>query len=107
VDLARSKRYKKRGGAAARVTLDEALIVTSEPGRDLAALDDALKDLAAFDERKARVKGPRISPPGRRAWRSRPRGLRTLPSATGSTLQKVRVTFKATSGLREATCGVR
>ena len=55
VDVARSKRYKKRGGGAVRVTLDDALAVTNEPGQDLAALDDALHALAKVDERKARV----------------------------------------------------
>jgi RNA polymerase sigma-70 factor, ECF subfamily len=55
VDLARSKRYKKRGGGAPVVTFDEALFPTPEPGQDLAALDDALLGLAAFDDRKARV----------------------------------------------------
>jgi len=55
VDLARSKRYLKRGGEAVRVAFDEALAVTSEPGEDLVALDDALKALATLDERKAQV----------------------------------------------------
>lgn len=35
--------------------LDEALVVSSQPGMDLVALDDALKRLALVDERKARV----------------------------------------------------
>jgi RNA polymerase sigma factor (TIGR02999 family) len=55
VDVARSKRYQKRGGGAVRVTFDEELIVTPEPGHDLVALDDALEALAAVDARKARV----------------------------------------------------
>ena len=55
VDVARSKRYQKRGGGALKVTFDEALFVTDEPGRDLVALDDALDALAVVDERKARV----------------------------------------------------
>ena len=55
VDLARSKGYVKRGGEAVRVTFDDALAVTSEPGEDLVALDDALKALATLDERKAQV----------------------------------------------------
>jgi len=54
VDLARSRRYQKRGGAAQQVTLDERLLVTA-PGRDLVALDDALTALARVDERKSRV----------------------------------------------------
>ena len=55
VDIARRKGYKKRGAGAVRVTLNDALGVAAEPGQDLAALDDALHALAAFDERKARV----------------------------------------------------
>jgi len=55
VDFARSKGYQKRGGGAHKVSLDEALVVSTEPGRDLVALDDALHALAAFDPRKAQV----------------------------------------------------
>jgi RNA polymerase sigma factor (TIGR02999 family) len=55
VDVARSKRYQKRGGGAVKVTLDDALVAAVERGPDLVALDDALVALAAVDERKARV----------------------------------------------------
>jgi RNA polymerase sigma factor (TIGR02999 family) len=55
VDFARSKGYQKRGGGAQKVSLDEALIVSAEPGQDLVALDEALTALAAFDARKAQV----------------------------------------------------
>jgi len=55
VDHARARHYQKRGGHAARVTFDEGLVVTDEPGTDFVALDDALKALAKFDERKSRV----------------------------------------------------
>jgi RNA polymerase sigma-70 factor (ECF subfamily) len=55
VDHARSRRYQKRGGGAAKVTFDEALVVTSEPRQNFVALDDALEALAKFDERKSRV----------------------------------------------------
>jgi RNA polymerase sigma factor (TIGR02999 family) len=55
VDIARAKKYQKRGGGAARVTLIEGLEPTSERGHDLVALDDALQALAAFDERKSKV----------------------------------------------------
>ena len=55
VDHARSRRYQKRGGDAARVTFDEALVVTDEPTQDFVALHDALEALATFDERKSRV----------------------------------------------------
>ncbi len=55
VDHARARQYQKRGGHAAKVTFDEALVVTDEPRQDFVALDDALHALAAFDERKSRV----------------------------------------------------
>ena len=55
VDYARSKGYQKRGGGAVNVTFDEGLPVAQEPAMDLVALDDALKTLAAVDERKSRV----------------------------------------------------
>jgi len=55
VDFARSKGYQKRGGGAQKVSFDEGLVVTREPGQDLVALDDALDALAAFDGRKAQV----------------------------------------------------
>jgi len=55
VDVARSKGSQKRGGGAVRVTFDDALVVTDQPGQDLVALDDALETLTAVDERKARV----------------------------------------------------
>jgi len=55
VDHARSRQAEKRGGLAARVPLDEALIVADETRQDFVALDDALEALAKFDERKSRV----------------------------------------------------
>ena len=55
VDFARSKRYQKRGGGAMQVTLDEGVALSTQPGRDLVALDDALQALATLDERKSRV----------------------------------------------------
>ena len=55
VDVARKKRFQKRGGGAIRVTLGDALAVADEPAPDLAAIDDALHTLAKLDERKARV----------------------------------------------------
>src|SRR5688572_7515451 len=55
VDHARARQYQKRGGHAAKVTFDEALVVTNEPGTDFVALDDALEALAKFDQRKSRV----------------------------------------------------
>ena len=55
VDHARARHYQKRGGDAARVTLDEALVVASEPDQDFVALDEALTALAAVDARKSQV----------------------------------------------------
>ena len=55
VDAARSRGYQKRGGGAAVVSLDEALLVPIEPGTDLVALDEALTALAAVDTRKSQV----------------------------------------------------
>jgi RNA polymerase sigma-70 factor (ECF subfamily) len=54
VDHARARRAQKRGNAA-RVSFDEALLVTDEPQQDLLALEDALEALARLDERKSRV----------------------------------------------------
>ena len=55
VDWARSRQALKRGGRVAPLELDEALAVGEEPGRDLVALDDALKALTAQDPRKGQV----------------------------------------------------
>lgn len=55
VDHARAKNAAKRGGDAQKVPLDEAFHYRPERSGDLIALDDALKALAAFDERKSRI----------------------------------------------------
>lgn len=55
VDFARSRGYLKRGGAAPHISLEEAPSVCGEPDVNLVALDDALKALAAVDERKSKV----------------------------------------------------
>jgi len=55
VEWARSRQALKRGGAARPLDLVESLVVSEEPGRDLVALDDALKDLSALDPRKGKV----------------------------------------------------
>ncbi|MEO5898339.1 MAG: sigma-70 family RNA polymerase sigma factor [Vicinamibacterales bacterium] len=55
VDHARSRGYQKRGGGAAMVSLEEALVINVERAPDLVALDDALHAFAALDERKSRV----------------------------------------------------
>ena len=55
VDHSRSRGYRKRGGDARKVSLDEAMLVAPEIGADLVRLDEALTAFAALDARKARV----------------------------------------------------
>jgi len=55
VDFVRSRNYRKRGGGAIQVSLEQALEVSAERGRELIALDDALTALTASDERAGRV----------------------------------------------------
>jgi RNA polymerase sigma-70 factor, ECF subfamily len=54
VDFAR-KRPKVNDNVVRHVELDEAFEVTAEKDSDLVALDEALHELAKFDERKARI----------------------------------------------------
>ncbi len=55
VDAARARKAQKRGGGWARVTLSGAGEVSGTEAADVAALDDALRDLTEADERAARV----------------------------------------------------
>ena len=56
VDIARSRRYLKRGGKEQRVTMDDTLLgFPAEPGTDILALDEALQSLAAADTRKGEM----------------------------------------------------
>jgi len=55
VDFARSRTYAKRGGAARKVPLEEATIVSREKSADLVALNDALDSLAQLNERQGQV----------------------------------------------------
>ena len=55
VDHARSHHYAKRGGGAHKVSLDEAMMVSREPGPHLIALDEALTSLADIDPRKSEI----------------------------------------------------
>ena len=55
VDYARTKHAAKRGGEMQQVSLDEAATVGTERTAELAALDDALAQLASFDPRKSQV----------------------------------------------------
>ena len=55
VEHARTRGCRKRGAGQQKVALEEAALAASEPDEDLVALDEALKELARFSERKARV----------------------------------------------------
>jgi RNA polymerase sigma-70 factor (ECF subfamily) len=55
VDLARERDSLKRGGAARRVSLDEAMAVGKQHDESLLALDEALSALAQIDKRKSQV----------------------------------------------------
>ena len=55
VEYARQRSALKRGGAMERVALEEAALVTDKPSAELIALDEALSELAKFDERLSRM----------------------------------------------------
>jgi RNA polymerase sigma factor (TIGR02999 family) len=55
IDLARRRVASKRGGARLRVTLDDDAALVESRVLDLIALDQALDDLAARNERQYRV----------------------------------------------------
>ena len=55
VDSARARGNEKRGGGVPKVSLDEGLLVSTRPGHDLVALDDALQALEAVHPRKSQV----------------------------------------------------
>ena len=57
VDYARRHRAGKRGAGADALSLNEAILLPNERGKDIdvIALDDALEALAQFDPRKAKV----------------------------------------------------
>jgi len=55
VDAARARNYRKCGGGDRRVSFDEALVVSDADDPDVLALDEALKELATIDKRKAQV----------------------------------------------------
>jgi RNA polymerase sigma factor (TIGR02999 family) len=60
VDMARAKRFKKRGGEMSRVALDEELLPTVPAGYDVLGVDQALESLAAIDPRRGKVVELRI-----------------------------------------------
>jgi RNA polymerase sigma factor (TIGR02999 family) len=55
MEYARSHRAAKRGGGEQKAVLNEGLLIAGQRSEDLVALDDALRDLARFDARKAKV----------------------------------------------------
>ena len=55
VDFARKRPKVSADEAARHVSLEEAFTVTTEKDADLVALDEALNELAKFDERKAKI----------------------------------------------------
>ena len=55
VNHAVTRRREKRGGGAVLVSLDPGHAATPEPASDMLALDEAMKKLASFDERKCQI----------------------------------------------------
>lgn len=55
VDHARAKYRDKRGGARRKVDLDEVLAIAESDVEAVLAVHEALEQLAAFDERQARI----------------------------------------------------
>lgn len=55
VDGARRRKRSKRGGDVRQISLDEGLIVSTDPPLDLVAFDKALTRLADVDPRKAQT----------------------------------------------------
>ena len=55
VDSARARMRQKRGSDAIVLSLDDAPALTSTRAAEFIALDDALTELARFDQRRSRV----------------------------------------------------
>jgi RNA polymerase sigma factor (TIGR02999 family) len=55
VDHARARATDKRGGEAPRIALEDAVSLSNERDIDLLALDEAMKQLAAFDEQQSKI----------------------------------------------------
>ena len=55
IEAARARNAQKRGGALARVTLDEGLVADEAQTVDVLAVDEALNKLAAIDAEQARL----------------------------------------------------
>jgi RNA polymerase sigma factor (TIGR02999 family) len=55
VDHARANRREKRGGAVAKISLEDAVLISPDAGERLIDLDEALQNLARIDPRKANL----------------------------------------------------
>ena len=55
VDAARARAAKKRGGSAARVNIDETVVLSPAPDRSILALDEALTAFSQRAPRQAKV----------------------------------------------------
>ena len=55
VGYARRRKRSKRGAGAVQISLDEAAILSDERAAEMIALDEALENLAAVDQRKSQV----------------------------------------------------
>lgn len=55
VDYARTKKYQKRGNGVETVSLDDNAGFLIETDERILALDEALRNLAKFDDRKSRI----------------------------------------------------
>jgi RNA polymerase sigma factor (TIGR02999 family) len=55
LDYAREHRALKRGGAAARISLDDAFLITEDQLDRVLILDESLQKLAAVDPQQARI----------------------------------------------------
>lgn len=55
VDHAVARVAEKRGGGARKLPLEEVIVVSPQLGEDVLNLNEALTELAAIDERKARI----------------------------------------------------
>ena len=53
VDHARAHRREKRGGDAAKISIEDAVVISPAPEERLLDLDEALRNLAEIDPRKA------------------------------------------------------
>ncbi|MEW6365073.1 MAG: ECF-type sigma factor [Acidobacteriota bacterium] len=55
VDYARTRNRAKRGGGLEPVSLDVSMVIAEQAGLDVTALDEALQELTAMDQRQGRV----------------------------------------------------